>query len=216
MITLLNLSAGCGATLFALRFDDLRTAFWFMAAAAVADFLDGFTARALKSYSETGKQLDSLADMVSFGVAPSAILFSMYSMAGGGGYAGYAVFIIALFAALRLAKFNVDDRQSDTFIGLPTPAVGIFAASAGYLYAGGLYAVDPYYTVGVAAVLSYFMICNTPMFSLKFKNFGLKDNALRYVFIGLSVAALALWQVAAVPFIVMAYIVISIVRRMMH
>lgn len=216
ILTLLNLFLGCCATMFALRYDDIKMAFFLIAAAAVVDFLDGFVARLLKSYSEIGKQLDSLADVVSFGVAPASILLCMFLLAGGDGYWAYAVFILALFAALRLARFNIDDRQTDTFIGLPVPAAGIFVGSAGYLYANGLYSINPYYIIGIAVVLSYFMICNTPMFSLKFKNFNFRDNALRYIFMALSATGLVIWGVTAIPFIIMAYIAVSIVRQMVH
>lgn len=216
MLTLLNLLLGCAATLFAMRFDDIRVAFYMIAAAAVVDFLDGFAARLLKSSSEIGKQLDSLADMVSFGVAPSAILLSMFLAAGGNGYAVYAVFILAMFSALRLAKFNIDKRQSENFIGLPTPAAAIFVGSSGYLYAQGLYVIDPYYIIGITIVLSYFLVSEIPMFSLKFKTFGLKENFLRYAFIAASAAAVIIWGVTAVPFIIMAYITVSVIRQFAH
>jgi len=123
---------GCGAIISALGFD-FRTSLVLIVAAAVFDFFDGFAAMRLKQYSALGVQLDSLADIVSFGVAPSAVLYGMCVMAHGGSFS-FAAFIIAAFSALRLAKFNIDESQKDSFEGLPTPANALFFASCGYLY----------------------------------------------------------------------------------
>ena len=147
IVTLCNLLCGSAATVYALVLSDLQTAFWLVVAAAVFDFLDGFTARLTGSFSPVGKELDSLSDMVSFGVAPSSVLFVMYqtqsgAFAGGGiDPWGFAVFILAAFSALRLAKFNIDESQSYEFEGLPTPAAALLVCSAGYLFADGVYAV---------------------------------------------------------------------------
>lgn len=213
IITLMNLLAGCAAIVSALRFNDIRFSFYMIIAAAVLDFFDGFAARLLKQYSPLGKELDSLADVVSFGVAPSAVLLCMFEAAGGTGWAGYLVFILAMFSALRLAKFNIDDRQTSEFIGLPVPACAIFVSSAGYLMAEGVYTTGPWYVVGTAAVLSYFLVCNTPMFSLKFSHWAIRGNELRYGFLLCSVIALAIWQITAVPFIILAYIAVSVTMQ---
>lgn len=212
IITLLNLVCGCIAIVFALRFGDMRVAFWLIALAAIFDFLDGFAARFLKSYSAVGKELDSLADVVSFGVAPSIILFNMYGAAGGEGISGYAVFILAAFSALRLAKFNIDENQTYGFIGLPTPACALFAASAGYLFAEGVYTVHPYAIIGAVLVLSYLLVSNIPMFALKFTHYGFKGNEIRYTFCAFSLVGVIVWEVTAVPFIIFAYVAISIIR----
>lgn len=214
-ITLLNLFAGCAAIVFALRFDDIQISFYFIALAAIFDFLDGMAARLLKSYSEVGKQLDSLADLVSFGVAPSAVLFSMCQSMGGVDYYPYFVFVLALFSALRLAKFNIDERQSEEFIGLPTPACALLVSSAGYLMAAGIYRIAPVYILSAAAVLSFLLISNIPMFSLKFKNFRFRDNALRYIFMILSLASLVMWKITAIPFIIIGYIMVSSLRAIL-
>lgn len=213
MLTLCNLLFGCAAAVYALRFDDIQTSFYCIVIAAIFDFFDGFAARLLGSYSAVGKELDSLADVVSFGFAPSAVLFSMYQQGGGAEMWGYAVFVLAAFSALRLAKFNIDENQSTEFIGMPTPAAALFVGSAGYLYGAGLYAIDPYTIIGIAIVLSYFLVCNTPMFALKFKNYGIKDNILRYSFVLLSAIALAVCQISAIPFIIMAYVAVSVLKR---
>ena len=133
ILTLCNLLCGAAAAVAALRFDNLQWPLLFIVAAAVFDFLDGFAARLFKSYSPLGKELDSLADCVSFGFAPSAILLNIYETSGGEGPWGYLVFILAAFSALRLAKFNIDENQSTQFIGMPTPAAALLVAASGYL-----------------------------------------------------------------------------------
>ncbi len=212
LLTLANLACGSAAAVHALWYDDLRTAFWLVAAAAVLDFLDGFAARLTGQYSEVGKQLDSLSDMVSFGVVPSAVLFRMYAPADGPEPWGWLVFAVALFSALRLAKFNVDDSQSDSFTGLPTPACALLVASAGWLFASGAYTLTPECVVAAAALLSYLLICPLRMFALKFHDYSLRGNAVRYCFLALSAAGLAVFHIAAIPFIVVCYILISLVR----
>ena len=211
MFTLANLACGSAAAVCALRFDDLRTAFWLVVAAAAFDFLDGFVARLTKQYSEVGKQLDSICDMVSFGLVPAAVLFSMYNTVGGPEPWGYLVFCVALFSALRLAKFNVDESQSDGFVGMPTPACALFVASAGWLFASGAYNVTPECIVIVAALLSYLLVCPLRMFALKFHDFSFRNNAVRYCFLILSAAGIALFRIAAIPFIIMGYALISLV-----
>ena len=122
ILTLCNLLSGCAAVIFALCINDLELAFWCVLVAAVFDFLDGFFARLLEISSPVGKELDSLADMISFGLAPASILYSIYVATGGDELSGFVVFILVAFSALRLAKFNLDERQTSEFIGLPTPA----------------------------------------------------------------------------------------------
>lgn len=217
MLTLGNLLCGCLAILFTLTQGDLRTAFWLIAAAAVLDFLDGFCARLLKAYSAIGVQLDSLADMVSFGAAPAFILYSMYGSAGGGEWwaaGGLLVFAVTLFSALRLAKFNIDDEQKEEFIGLPTPACTIFFAAAGWLSASGSFEIAPVWIIASALVFSWLLISPVRMFSLKFKGFAFRPNALRYVFLLCSLAALGVFRIAAIPFIIAAYIAVSATRAL--
>ncbi len=213
IITLFNLLCGCAAIVFALGFS-LQTAFWLIIAAAIFDFLDGFFARLLKQYSPLGVQLDSLADMVSFGVAPSAILFSMYNMAGGIGYYAFIAFVLAAFSALRLAKFNIDDRQHYGFIGMPTPAAALFCASIGYLMEAGVYTIAPGYVLVTAVILSYFLVSNIPMFALKFTDYSFKGNKLRYIFLICSIVGLAFMGVAAIPLIILAYLLVSVVSKL--
>lgn len=213
ILTLGNLLSGCASALFALCVNDLSWAFWCLVIAAVFDFLDGFAARLLHAPSAIGKELDSLADMVSFGFAPSAILYTMHASAGGSDLWGFAVFLVAAFSALRLAKFNIDESQTEQFIGLPTPACALFFASSGYLWQAGAFTVAPWAIVAAAWVFAVLLVCNVPMFALKFKYYGWAGNELRYVFLLLSAVALALLGIAAVPFIFIAYVAVSVVRH---
>ncbi len=212
-LTLANLFCGCLAVTYALD-GDARTAFWLVITAAVFDFFDGFAARLLKAHSPIGADLDSLADMVSFGVVPSAVLYSL-----GLGWFG---FIVALFSALRLAKFNIDERQSVEFIGLPTPANALFFTSIGYVlatYDSG-YFVDVFSTKWFLYVLavsfSLLMVSEIRMFSLKLKSFSFKANALVYCFLIFSAVLLVIFGVGAVPFVMLVYIITSLVRNVLQ
>ena len=218
VITCLNLVSGCLAISTAFT-GNFRLAFVFVLAAAVLDFFDGFAARMLKSYSELGKQLDSLADVVSFGVAPSAILLALPAMEAAG-YWKYAVFIVAAFSALRLAKFNIDDRQTTEFIGLATPPNAILISSIGFLAAKGGSLVVEWLTGNwvvvliFAAVMSLLLVSEISMFSFKFKSFRLRDNELRYIFVIYTIAMLAVFGLDAVPLVMVSYIVVSIMRHL--
>ncbi|MDR2894246.1 MAG: CDP-diacylglycerol--serine O-phosphatidyltransferase [Alistipes sp.] len=224
-LTLANLACGCVATVCALSPDAGRGAhdafFWFIAAAAVFDLLDGAAARLTGSYSEIGKQLDSLADMVSFGVAPSAALFAIYSGAGamwGGTPELYhalrwTMFAVALFAALRLARFNVDDTQREEFTGLPSPAAGLAIAALCTMGDGSLF-FPREVCLAVAVVASLLMVSPVRMFSLKFKNFGWRENRLRYVFLASSVVFVALLGIGGIAAAIGLYAAIGLVRHL--
>ena len=211
ILTLCNLLCGAIAATLALTLGELQAAFWLIVAAAVFDFLDGLVARLTRCYSEIGKELDSLADVISFGFAPSAILLCIFQAAGGTEWWGYAVFVVAAFSALRLAKFNIDPSQSDSFVGLPTPAAALFIAASGHIFAGGSYAVQPASVLIIAGCICYFLVSPIRMFALKFHSYGLRGNELRYGFALLSLVALAVWQITAVPFIILAYICVSVI-----
>lgn len=189
----MNLLCGALGVIFTLQ-GALDVAFYLMLAAAVCDFFDGLSARLLKAYSPIGKELDSLADCVSFGLLP-AIMFHRRMVEGGmTGIITYIPLVISVFAALRLAKFNVDERQSENFIGLATPACAlwcgslIFAADHGVnTFAAMLHGT--YFIPIVSIVLALLMVSEVPMFSLKFKK-GSAYNRIRFSFIAI-VAALA-------------------------
>lgn len=215
LLTLGNLICGCLALVFTLRYNGgLQMAFYMILLAAVFDFFDGFAARLLGGYTRLGVQLDSLCDVVSFGVAPAAILLRVYEGLGGQIEAGYLVFALAACAALRLAKFNIDTRQHDRFLGLPTPAAALMVGSFGFLFEAGDYSFHPALILLGAGVLAALMLSNIPMFALKFKQYGFRGNELRYIFLAIAAVLLAIWHEAAVTLIIGLYILVSVVSAL--
>jgi CDP-diacylglycerol---serine O-phosphatidyltransferase len=225
-ITCLNLFSGCLALYFAFHNQLVYTAY-LVGIAAVFDFLDGMMARVLGAYSEIGKQLDSLADMVSFGVVPGTIMFMLFQKSGNS-FLGLPIetvaffgFLITIFSALRLAKFNIDTRQTTSFIGLPTPACTIFVASLPLILEHGElmhYAVilNPWVLTILTLLLSYLLIAELPLFALKFTNLTWQDNSVRFIFLIVSVILVALLQFAAIPLIIVVYILLSIIKKTSH
>ncbi|WP_242916075.1 CDP-alcohol phosphatidyltransferase family protein [Pontibacter liquoris] len=225
-ITCLNLFSGCLALYFAFQ-DQLVYSAYLVGIAAVLDFLDGMLARVLQAYSEIGKQLDSLADMVSFGVVPGVMVFMLLSKAGQpflgvpASIIPFFGFLITIFSALRLAKFNIDTRQTTSFIGLPTPACTMFVASLPLILANGELIhyeiiLNPLVLVPLTVLLSFLLVAELPLFALKFKNLRWQDNATRFIFLGISVILLALLNFAAIPLIIVLYILLSIIQKTSH
>lgn len=217
LVTLANLLCGAFAAVAALAFGDLVLAFWLVIAAAAFDFLDGFVARLLRQSSPIGLQLDSLADDISFGFVPAAVLYCLYERSEGlwlpdTGYAGLAVFLFAAFAALRLARFNIDDTQHSEFRGMPTPAATLFCISLGLLSDTRGLALTRETLLLTAVVLSLLMVSPVRMFALKFKGFRWRGNRLRYLFILVSVAMVVLLGAWAIPAIIALYVLVSLVR----
>ena len=215
-----NLICGCIAITFALA-DQSSMAFLFIIAGAVFDFFDGMIARLLHVSSPIGKELDSLADDVTFGVAPSAIIFNQLSLmtypAWLDAYADfmpYAAFIMAAFSALRLAKFNLDERQSTSFIGLPTPANALFWSS--FIVGFGDDATllsSPLATVAMLLMVfvsSWLLVAEIPMFALKFKTWGWVGNEIKYVFLATCIVFLFLLGVRAFAAIIAWYVLLSV------
>ncbi len=221
MITCCNLICGCVATGFALK-GDYATAFAFIIAGAAFDFFDGFAARLLKVSSPVGKELDSLADDITFGFAPAAIVSSLIKSAplpawleSAAPLLPYVAFLIAAFSALRLAKFNVDERQATSFIGLPTPANALFWGGLA-LGAHEWLAASPYalWLLLAGILLScWILVAEVPMFALKFKNFGWQGNALRYSFVLLSAALLLVLGWTGFSAVVVIYIIMSLIAN---
>lgn len=190
--------------------------------AAVFDFFDGFAARLLKAYSPLGAQLDSLSDVVSFGVAPSFIMYGYLRAANslsleiaGVNIIPFLAFFLAVFAALRLAKFNIDDRQTTSFIGLPTPAMGIFVASLPFTlrhealaFMGGLMN-SPLFLLAIVVIFSYLMISEIPFFSLKVKSLKFKENKHLYLVALFAIIKVAIFGLAAIPFVMLFYIIVA-------
>lgn len=217
-ITLGNLLLGCVGLSFA-AWGDFHGAALCIFGAAVLDFLDGFAARLLKAQSAIGKDLDSLADVVSFGVLPAFILFQMGASLPGMAYSEYFVFIIALASALRLARFNHDTRQSEGFIGLPTPANAILlAALVLWLTTAGaswMPLLSKWHLFITAALLSYLLLSPIPMMAFKFKSFGWLENQERYLFLIFSLFLL-IWHVyLGLAFVILAYISWSVLRLLL-
>ncbi|AKD02438.1 CDP-diacylglycerol--serine O-phosphatidyltransferase [Pontibacter korlensis] len=222
-ITCLNLFSGCLALYFAFKGELIYTAY-LVGIAAVFDFLDGMVARLMGAYSEIGKQLDSLADMVSFGVVPGTVMFILLQRAEASflsipaDVAPFFGFLITIFSALRLAKFNIDTRQTTSFIGLPTPACTLFVASLPLiLETEGLLAfeiiLNPVVLLVLTIVLSYLLVAELPLFALKFKNFTWQDNSIRFVFLGLSVILAVVLKFAAIPLIIVLYVLLSVIKK---
>ncbi|WP_019949410.1 CDP-diacylglycerol--serine O-phosphatidyltransferase [Hymenobacter aerophilus] len=215
-VTCLNLFSGCLALCAAFA-GNLVLAAYFVALAALFDFFDGLLARALHVSSPIGKDLDSLADMVSFGVVPGALLFALLTQAGTDlpDWLPYAGFVLTVFSALRLAKFNNDTRQSDSFIGLPTPACTLVVASLPLILendhlALAPFILSPWLLLGLTALLSGLLVAELPLFALKFKTMRWQDNKLRLTFMLLSLALLAVLREVAVPLIVLLYVLLSV------
>ncbi len=218
-VTCLNLFSGCLGIVFAFN-GNLVFASYAILIAAVLDFLDGMLARLLKAYSELGKQLDSLADMVSFGVLPSVIIYHLFLSSAeitSLSLMSYSAFIIAVFSGLRLAKFNIDTRQSENFIGLPTPANALLIASFPFMMEENNsifmnYIMNPNSLLIFSLIMSFLLISEIPLLSLKFKTISFSENALRYILILSSILLILLFQFAAVPIILILYILISLVQ----
>ncbi|WP_370861673.1 CDP-diacylglycerol--serine O-phosphatidyltransferase [Parabacteroides faecis] len=219
-ITCMSLVSGCIATVVALQGNLLWAAIWIIIA-AVFDFMDGFAARLLKAYSPMGKELDSLSDMVSFGVAPGMIVFWMLSQASLslgeiGRYIPYLAFVIPAFSGLRLAKFNIDERQTTSFIGMPVPANALFWASAGYSLAPLAQANPVLFivvTLAVALATSLLLVSEIPMFSLKIKSVAWKGNERRYILVGCVVLFVALFGMLGIAGTILLYLLLSIFNK---
>lgn len=230
---------------------NLVMAAYLVGLAAILDFFDGFTARLLKVSSAIGKDLDSLADMVTFGVVPGLVMFKLIHISelhyfaavktqannGIGDFfaastfsssLSYIAFLLPVFSAIRLAKFNHDTRQSDSFIGLPTPANAIFICSLplimnitkGYIDEEANvkladYLIQTNVLIVLTVMLSVLLVAEIPLIALKFKNFGWKGNEIRYVFLGLSSILLIAFQFLGIPIIIIFYLLISVVNNMM-
>lgn len=231
-ITSLNLAAGFIAIIFAAK-GNLPASSWFIVAAMIFDFCDGFAARLLKAYSETGKELDSLADVVSFGVAPALIIYKLVNNSfspalpdsqslSSDTFRAFSCYITAIMpvcAALRLAKFNTDSTQTVSFKGLPTPANAIavisvvIAAEYSSMPLLHLFIESPAALLAYTIVLSVLMLTNIPLLSLKVKHLKFRGNEGRYILIGLVLASFAAFGFAMAPLIIPFYIIASIIQK---
>jgi CDP-diacylglycerol---serine O-phosphatidyltransferase len=220
IITLANLFFGCLATVSALNGDIMAMAVW-ISLAALADFLDGFLARLLKVQSPLGTQLDSLADAVSFGLVPGAIFYYLL----GGTTANSVVlsaspaFLVTLFAVFRLAKFNLDTRQQEEFIGLPTPASTVFTLGWVLMVEANAFGLahqlqQPAVLYAGIALLSFLMNAEFPMFSLKIKHLNWQGNQYPLILAVSAIVLLIMFQEAALSLIIAWYIILSLIRHL--
>ena len=216
IITCLNLFAGCLSCMMILSYGNYTGALIFILLAALFDFLDGFAARSLKAYSPIGAQLDSLADIISFGMAPACIIYgfltevSMHLPLNEG--IRFFAFLITIFSALRLAKFNVDTRQTDSFLGLPVPANGLFWAAfipSIAPYVSGREALFSVVILGLIIIFCLLMVSELPMFSLKFKKYSWKGNEIAYIMIVSSILLILLFGKFGISLAIVFYILLS-------
>lgn len=231
ILTCFNLLLGCLALIFVFD-DNMHYASLAVGAALIFDFADGFFARLLKAQSQIGKDLDSLADLVSFGVVPSTVIF-MYMVRSANfpqihgilWFAAMPAFIVTVFSAIRLAKFNNDIRQSESFIGLPTPANAFFFMSfplllrysepGTYIYIATEIITGSYYNLLIITALSSaLLISNIPLFSLKFKTWRLSENLIKYIFITVSLLLLVILFTQALPLIIIFYLFLSLINNL--
>ena len=233
-ITCLNVVSGSIAVLFAIK-GELTTSVIFIFAAAVFDFLDGMAARLLKAYSPLGKELDSLADMISFGLAPGMLMMviqeyalfglnvraeSISSLSLWEIFCLSASLLIPVASALRLAKFNIDTRQTNSFIGLPTPANALLIGSLALITEHGRYEtidtfiLNPVVLLVVTIFASYLLVSELPMFALKFKNLKWSNNRVQIVFLTISAALLIAFDIYGTAAAIIAFILISVFLRL--
>ena len=244
LLTCGNLFCGCLAITSAFKGDLILTAY-LVGIAAVLDFFDGFVARLLQVGGELGKQLDSLADMVTFGVVPGVVMYHLLghswlemckdyqncqpvashwnsSINTYYSYVEYIPFLITIFSCIRLAKFNIDTRQTNSFIGVPTPANTLLICSIPMIneFQPSVMEINilnitqnVYFLIGLTVVMSYLLVAEIPLFAMKFKNFGWPNNKIRYSFLIISVILLILFHFIAIPFILFLYILLSFINN---
>jgi CDP-diacylglycerol---serine O-phosphatidyltransferase len=224
LITLGNLACGVLA-LLAIQSGELIQASWFILIAAGLDFLDGFAARLLKADSALGLQLDSLADLVTFGVAPGFIMHALmnhfgYCSADGFCINNYVFILIPLFSAYRLAKFNVDTRQKSGFIGVPTPAMGLLIASFPFITASEVWEAsiitDFYFLKFFPLVGGYLLISELPLMAFKPNTFALRENIFRYLFLIILLGGIIAKGWHAVPYIFVSYLILSVAHHFLN
>ena len=233
-ITCLNVVSGTIAVLFAIK-GDLTTSVLFIFAASIFDFLDGMAARLLKAYSPLGKELDSLADVISFGLAPGMLMMVMQEYALFGlnvraetihGLSLWEVtcigasLLIPVTSALRLAKFNIDTRQTNSFIGLPTPANALLIGALALITAHGrfetidTFILQPVVLLIITVSVSLLLVSEIPMFSLKFKNLKWADNRVQYIFLFISAVLIIAFNIYGIAASIVSFILISVFLRL--
>jgi CDP-diacylglycerol--serine O-phosphatidyltransferase len=213
-LTLCNLACGCYGVVAVFK-GDIQTGSIMIWAGALFDFFDGFAARMLKKFSSIGKDLDSLADLITFCFLPASILFALIELNQTSSWFAYFGYLIVIFGALRLAKFNNDSRQSESFYGLPVPASGIFVSVFPFISdveKAGVsdFLINSYTLIGVSVLLSFMMVSDIKLMSLKFKDFSISGNWPRFLLIIISIILIVIFKIIALPFIIILYVVLSL------
>lgn len=213
-VTLLNAFSGCCAIVFLLN-QEYKNALLFILIALIADFLDGFLARWLNATSELGMQLDSLSDAVSFGVVPATIVYCLLKQDTAlPTYAAFAAFFIAVFSIYRLAKFNIDTRQREIFVGLNTPANTLFFSGLLILNFYKGFQFSGLFLLCLIPISCFLLVSEIEMFSFKFKKFTWSGNEIRFIFIGIALLLLLFVPYFALPIIITIYIVINLIKKL--
>lgn len=212
LLTCCNLLCGVLGIIYLFDGDGVYPVAYFVWLAGLVDFLDGFVARLLKVHSPIGKELDSLADMVTFGALPAIFMYKLIEAHSPGSFLSYSALLIVVCSALRLAKFNIDTTQSDSFKGLPTPANTFLLTGLPFLQDWGAdFVFNPIPLTIISVVFSLLMVSRIELFALKFKDFTWQSNKMRFTFLFLSVLLLVAANFAAIPLIVILYIVMSFI-----
>ena len=210
ILTCLNLVCGCIGIFFTLENRSFPAAY-FIWAAGVFDFFDGFVARLLKVSSPIGKELDSLADMVSFGVLPAVVMYTLIKNTTSIEWLPFVAILIAVFSAVRLAIFNIDETQTDSFRGLPTPANALFISGIALFSQEAFpWLFETQVLLAITLAFSFLLVAPINLFALKFKNFSWKENKMRFTFILISVLLLAILKINAIPLIILFYVILSL------
>jgi CDP-diacylglycerol--serine O-phosphatidyltransferase len=210
-----NLLCGCLGVVFCLENRNVPIAY-FVWAAGIFDFFDGFAARWLKVTSPIGKELDSLADMISFGLLPALVMYKMIEASSSNPYLPFVGFLIAICSALRLAIFNVDETQHDSFKGLNTPANSIFITSLAFLSGSvGTLIQQDWVLVLITIIFSFLLVSRIDILAFKFKDFSWQSNKLRFTFMAFAVLLLVLLGKPAVPLVILFYIGFSLAGKVL-
>ena len=208
LLTCANLFSGCIGIVYAFN-GDLKMVAFFVIISGIFDFFDGFAARLLHVKSVIGKELDSLADVISFGFLPGVIMYQLLKINSPNDFLPYAAFIIPVFSALRLAKFNIDTRQTEDFIGLNTPMNTFFIISLPYLLDDIAWLSNVYVLLGIILVVSYLLVSELKLFSMKINDLKWEPNKYKFIFLIISLVLLAFLKFAALPIILILYILFS-------
>lgn len=208
LLTCGNLFSGCVGIVYAFN-GDLKAVAFFVIISGVFDFFDGLAARLLHVKSEIGKELDSLADVISFGFLPGVIMYQLLKINSADAFLPYLGFLITVFSALRLAKFNIDTRQSEDFIGLNTPMNTFFIISLPYLIGDLTWINNIYVLLAIILIVSFLLVSEIKLFSMKIKNLKWTPNKYKFIFLIISFVLLAFLKFAALPIILILYILFS-------